>query len=187
MLWNRFIKTSLYLKGFVKSMSEGVQRYREPSLGAITQQLMLSDKNLLIRIWVSEGQQGSWESNFAGSIRIMRDQIRMRTKKVTLRHFLRVVHTKYGEIWNLWADFSLKMVDSTAILANIFSTMMLDQFSQRRKMRTNIGASTKNKSENWCSIIIEKMLTKMAVESAIFREKVPSQISYFAIFRMNYP
>ena len=36
---------------------------------------------------------------------------------------------------NLRGDFCLKMFDSTAISGQIFLILMLDQFSQRRKMR----------------------------------------------------
>ena len=35
--------------------------------------------------------------------------------------------------------FCLKMVDSTAISGRIFSILMLDQFSQRRKMRLELA------------------------------------------------
>ena len=36
---------------------------------------------------------------------------------------------------NLLGDFCLKMVDSNAISGHIFLILMLDRFSQRRKMR----------------------------------------------------
>ena len=39
--------------------------------------------------------------------------------------------------------FWLKMADSIAILVKIFSILMLDQFSQRRKMPLELGASKK--------------------------------------------
>ena len=39
--------------------------------------------------------------------------------------------------------FCLKMVDSTAISGQIFLILMLDQFSQRRKMRLELAHSIK--------------------------------------------
>ena len=42
--------------------------------------------------------------------------------------------------------FCLKMADSTDNLVNNFSILMLDQFSQRRKMRPETGESKKFKA-----------------------------------------
>ena len=62
-------------------------------------------------------------------------------------------------------------VDSTAISGHIFSILMLDRFSQRRIESIDLASKIDLAPK------LSKIGPKMAVESAIFRQKVPHNFS----------
>ena len=77
---------------------------------------------------------------------------------------------------NCEGTFLLKMSYSTAILVCIFSILMLDQFSRRRKMRI-IGASTIQNPKKRQNTFCLKVITVLSWKITNF-ENFPSENSY---------